>query len=272
MARSKSAARAGRAWLRPGALIGMVHLPPLPGSPRSAEPMAAIVRRAVSEARLLADCGFDALMIENYGDAPFHAEVVPAETVAAMAVAAAAVRSAVTIPLGINVLRNDALAALAVAAACGAEFIRVNVLSGVYAADQGILTGRGADVARQRVRLAPRVRIAADVHVKHAAPISQPDIARAAADTAYRALADALIVTGAATGHATPLEDVERIRGAVPDRPVWVGSGVTAGTVGEVLRVADGVIVGTCLKRGGRTEAGVDAAAARRFVRAARRG
>lgn len=270
MARNSSRRGAASPFPGRGALIGMVHLPPLPGSPRAKLGIGEIVDRAVGEAKLLATAGFDALIVENYGDVPFFAETAPPETVAAIAVVAAEVVRQARVPVGVNLLRNDAAGALAAAAASGAAFVRVNVLSGVYATDQGVVTGRAAEVARLRVRLCPRVRIAADVHVKHAVPLSQPEIGQAAEDTAYRALADVLIVSGAATGKPADAADLRRVRAAVPDRLLWVGSGVTAATARSLLRVADGLIVGTCLKRGGRTEAALDPARVRTLVRAAR--
>lgn len=252
-------------------LIGMVHLPALPGSARHAMPMDAIIQRAISEAQALIKAGFDAVIVENFGDAPFAAERVPAETIAAMSVIVDQVCRSVRAPVGVNVLRNDARAGLAVAAASKAAFIRVNVLSGVYATDQGFITGRADELQRQRAQICPGVAIAADVHVKHAQPISQPDIALAAEETARRGGADILIVSGAGTGYSTDLDQVRRVKEAVPDRPIWIGSGVTAKTVAECLSIADGVIVGTALKRGGRTTAELDAARVRAFISAARR-
>lgn len=249
-------------------LIGMVHLPPLPGSPGFDSTMDVIVRRARDEAALLANAGFHAVVVENFGDAPFFPDRVPAATVAAMSVVVRAVCETIRVPVGVNVLRNDALAALAVAAASGASFIRVNVLAGVYATDQGLLTGRSAEVLRERAGLCPSVKIAADVHVKHAVPVSNPDIGQAAEETAYRSGADALIVSGPTTGRAVELGDLERVRTAVPDRPIWVGSGVTPETARQLLEAADGLIVGTCLKRGGRTDAPLDRARVRAFIRA----
>lgn len=252
-------------------LIGMIHLPPLPGSARSTMTVAAIVDRAVREAKTLADAGFEAVIVENFGDSPFASDTVPRETIAAMSVVVGHVVQAVRVPVGVNVLRNDALAGLAVCAATGAAFIRVNVLSGVYATDQGFITGRADEVLPRRAIVAPNVKIAADVHVKHAQPISQPDIALAAEETAHRAGADMLIVSGWGTGYATNLDEVRQVKGAVSDRPVWIGSGVTADTVRECLSVADGVIVGTALKRGGKTTAEIDPVRLRSFVRVAGR-
>jgi membrane complex biogenesis BtpA family protein len=233
--------------------------------------MGEIIRGAVEEAKLLAEAGFDAVIVENFGDAPFASTEVPPETVAGMAIVVDHVVRAVRVPVGVNVLRNDSLAALGVAAAAGAAFIRVNVLSGVYATDQGIITGRADEVMRRRTSLAPGVRIAADVHVKHAAPVSQPDIALAAEETAYRGGADVVIVSGTGTGKATDLRDARRVRAAVADRPVWIGSGVTPRTLGDCLAAASGVIVGTAQNRGGRTTAGIDPKRVRAFI-AARRG
>ncbi|MCK6455253.1 MAG: BtpA/SgcQ family protein [Phycisphaerae bacterium] len=248
----------------------MVHLPALPTAANHAGGIEPIIERAVREARTLQDAGFDALFVENFGDAPFHADRVPPPIIAAMTAVVCEVVRAVRIPVGVNVLRNDAVAALSIAAAAGASFIRVNVLSGVCATDQGILTGRADEALPLRNRLCPNVQIAADVHVKHAVPISQPDLALAAEETAYRAGADILIVSGPSTGRAADGDSVETVRGAVPDRPIWIGSGVTPETARDWLVVADGLIVGTCLKRGGRTTAPLDAARVRALVAAAR--
>lgn len=233
--------------------------------------MADIIDRAVTEAGLLARAGFDAIIVENFGDSPFAADRVPEETIAAMAIVVDHVVRACGVPVGVNVLRNDALAALAVAATAGAAFIRVNVLSGTYATDQGLITGKAGELLRRRAALAPRVKIAADVHVKHAVPISQPDIALAAEETAHRAGADMIIVSGAGTGKATDLSAVRRVKQAVPDVPVWIGSGVTAESVVECLNAADGVIVGTCLKKGGKTKAELDAKRVSSFTAVSRR-
>lgn len=250
-------------------LIGMVHLPALPGAASSSLSIQRIIDRAVDEAQALARAGFHAVIVENFGDAPFAAEHVPPETVAAMSIVVDQVVRAAGVPIGVNVLRNDAFAALAVAAATGAAFIRVNVLSGVYATDQGFITGAAHELSRRRATIAPHVKIAADVHVKHAKPLSQPDIALAAEETAHRGGADALIVSGAGTGYATDLADVRKVVAAVPDQPVWIGSGVTAETVKDYLSVADAVIVGTCLKKGGKTTNALDTARLAAFMRAA---
>ncbi len=259
-----------RPWPRP-LLIGMCHLPPLPGSPRHALPMGRIIEHALTDAETLKRSGFDALIVENFGDAPFQTGRIDPWTTAALAVIAAEVKSAVGMPLGVNALRNDALAALGVAAAAGADFIRVNVLVGVSATDQGFIEGQAADLLRARLRVAPAIEVFADVHVKHAVCISQPEIALAAEETAYRGQADALIVSGATTGRPVNLDELRRVRAAVPDRLLLAGSGTTPETIAHILEVADGVIVGSCLKPGGNPDLPIDRMLAEAFVAAAGR-
>ncbi len=251
------------------ALIGMVHLPALPGSAGSLLPMEEIVARAVTDARTLAAAGFHAVIVENFGDMPFPAEHLPPATIAAMAVAASHVREATGLRVGINALRNDAIAALGIAAAVDAAFIRVNVHTGVAATDQGLLSGRANETLRYRRELGRRIAVFADVHVKHGRPISEPDIARAAKEAAYRGMADALVVSGPGTGEATDLDDLRRVREAVPDRRIFVGSGATAETVGDLLALAAGVIVGSSLKPGGDASLPISAELAQAFVEAA---
>jgi hypothetical protein len=253
------------------ALIGVVHLPPLPGAPGADQPLERICEYAVDEARILAEAGFDAAIVENFGDAPFFASRVPPHTVTAMTVVAQAIRRSIDLPLGINVLRNDAVAALAVAAATEAAFIRVNVLTGVYGTDQGLIEGQAGEVIRFRRDIECSAAVLADVHVKHATPISQPDLVLAAEETAYRGRADALILTGPTTGRPADFDELQRVRAAVPDRPILVGSGVTPETAADALRHCDGLIVGTAIKRHGKTTNPIDTQRARALVAAAGR-
>lgn len=254
------------------ALIGVVHLPPLPGSPRHILTMDEIVDRAVTDARTLVGAAFDACIIENFGDAPFFGESLPPASVAAMAVVAARIRSETRLTLGVNALRNDACAALGIAAAVGASFVRVNVHTGVAATDQGFVEGRAAETLRMRKQLGAPIAILADVHVKHATPISETDIARAAKDTAYRGLADGLIVTGPATGEQVSTDDLRRVCEAVPDRRVFIGSGARTDSVASLLENASGVIVGSGIKRENDPSRPIDETLARAFATAARGG
>jgi hypothetical protein len=250
-------------------LIGMVHLPPLPGSPRFEGDLGSAIAFSLLDAHVLKEAGFPALMIENFGDAPFFADQVAPITVAAMTRAVATIAEATGLPIGVNVLRNDALAALAIAAATGAAMIRVNVLTGQMNTDQGPIVGRAAEVARQRQALCPGVAILADVFVKHATPPFGLTVEQAGLDTWERGGADALIVSGTGTGTAPDLEEAARLRKAVPDATILVGSGASAATLRALAEVADGAIVGSSLKAGGRISDQVDPDRARELVRAA---
>lgn len=250
-------------------LIGMVHLRPLPGAPGH-ESMDQVLEAARRDAAVLTEGGFDALMIENFGDTPFFPEVVPPETVAALTAAVLEVRRASSLPLGVNVLRNDARAALSIAHATGARFIRVNVHTGAMLTDQGWLNGRAHETLRLRTALRARIAILADVLVKHATPPAGLTAADAARDTWERGGADALIVSGAATGAATPLERLREVRAAVPDAPLLIGSGLTPQNARTLLAEADGAIVGSAVQQGGRAGAAADEARVRELIRAAR--
>src|SRR5258706_2127207 len=250
-------------------VIGMLHLPPLPGSPRSATPIRQVIEHAIRDADALAAGGVSALMLENFGDVPFHPARVPAETVAAMTAIAIEVRKRFQLPLGINVLRNDGQSALVVAVARGAEVIRVNVLCGARVTDQGIIQGIAHEVLRDRRRLgAANVKILADVDVKHSAPLGPRLLEDQVQDLLHRGLADAVIVSGPATGKTTDLDHVRRVKVAAGDSPVFIGSGVTAETIGSYLLHADGFIIGTAFKHAGKPEHPVDAQRVRALVKA----
>jgi len=231
-------------------LVGMLHLPPLPGSPRAELRLEAIRNHVLRDAEALVSGGIHGLMLENYGDVPFTAGRVDLATVAAMKWLAREVRQQFPgMPLGINVLRNDGLSALAIAHTVGASFIRVNVLAGARLTDQGIIQGIAYELLRERGRIgATAVKIVADVDVKHSAPLAPRPLTDEAADLVHRALADGLIVTGRATGQSAALADLREVKAAAAGRPVFVGSGVTAQSAAELAQLADGLIVGSWLK------------------------
>lgn len=181
-------------------LIGVVHLRPLPGSPRWGGDLKVVIDFAVADARAYERGGAHAIFIENFGDVPFTKTSVGPETIAAMSAAGCAVRAAVELPLGFNVLRNDARAALALCAACDGAFIRVNVHTGAMLTDQGLIEGDAFNTVRYRNRIRPGAQIFADVHVKHAVPLGDWTLEDSAHDTVERGLADALIVSGVGTG------------------------------------------------------------------------
>lgn len=233
-------------------LIGVVHLRPLPGSPRWQGDFEAVLRAAVADARAYERGGAQAVFLENFGDVPFTKGQVGPETIAAMTAAGRAVRAAIKLPLGFNVLRNDPIGALALCAACGGGFIRINVHTGVMLTDQGLIEGSAFETLRYRQRICPDVQIFADVHVKHAVPLGAWKIGRSARDAIERGLADALIVSGQGTGVAAELEDLKQVRAACPSARLLLGSGVTVENVQHYLPLANGFIVGTSLKAGGR--------------------
>jgi len=254
----------------PQPLIGMVHLRPLPGSPRYEGDFEVVRRRALTDAATLAAGGMDGLLIENFHDAPFRKQAVEPHTIVAMTLVVREIVQAVDLPCGVNVLRNDALAALALAHLCGAGFIRVNVHVGAMVTDQGLIEGNAYETLRYRRELGANVALLADVCVKHAVPLAPLDLGQMARDTVHRGLADGLIVSGSGTGTVCDLDEVRRVREAVPQVPLLIGSGVAADNVGEFLRVADGVIVGTSLKRGGEVSQPVDLERVQALVHAAR--
>jgi membrane complex biogenesis BtpA family protein len=231
-----------------------------------------VLERAVKDARALESGGADGAVVENYGDAPFLAGPVPPECVAAMTAALRACVDATDLPFGVNALRNDPVSALGVALAGGGRFVRTNVHTGAQVADQGVLEGRAAETMRARARLrAEGVAVFADVLVKHASPLGPRDPRAAAKDAVHRGLADALLVTGPATGARADLREVAAVRDGVPGTPVLVASGVVARDLPLVASLADGVLVGSALERGGRSGGPVETARVRSFMAAARK-
>ena len=246
-------------------LLGMIHLPALPGAPLFGGSMDAIVQSALADGRALILGGCDGIIFENFGDRPFF-KVAGKETIAAMTRVIADVMAELSVPFGVNVLRNDAAGALAIAAATGADFIRVNVHTAAMLTDQGIIEGAAADTLRLRTSLAPNAAIFADHLVKHATPIGAVDVAQSARDLRERGLADAIIVSGRETGAPADVEQLRMVRDAV-DAPILIGSGLTAENA-AAYDDADGAIAGTSLKRDGRVDAAVDARRVERLVAA----
>ncbi len=240
-------------------MIAVLHLPALPGSPRSdGRGFEAVYESALAEAHLYREAGVDAILIENHGDAPFFKDANPPEVRAAAGIVLDRLRRDWDMPLGLNLLRNDALGALGVVAAAGADFIRVNVLTGVVATDQGIVEGPGAELMRRRNVLCPGVRVLADVEVKFSTPLYRPPLATGAQATIQRGLADAVILSGRSTGAPVDGRELEDLRRELPEARILVGSGACPQNLESLLRHADGVIVGSALKEGGYVEAPVD--------------
>lgn len=264
-------------------LCAVVHLPPLPGSFRALksghsahELLRAAGQWAVSEAHQFADLGFDSIVLENFGDVPFARGSVDPATISAMAVIAGAVREGIKIPVGINVLRNDARSAIAIAAVTGCDFIRVNVLSGVAATDQGWIEGDAPALLRDRELLGPKkpaIQILADVWVKHARQYSSDTLGQAIEETALRAGADGVIVTGSSTGRMAPMARIQEALETCEEFsiPLILGSGVSAENLAELpQRRFAGIIVGSDLRKDGRAGAPIDSKRAARWLKLAR--
>lgn len=251
-------------------IIGVVHLAPLPTSPRWGGNLKAAIERAEQEATALAAGGVDGLIVENFFDAPFTKDRVDPAVVSAMTLIVDRLKNLVVLPIGLNVLRNDAHSAMAIATCTNARFIRVNVLTGVMATDQGLIEGRAHELLRYRRELGSEVAILADVLVKHARPLGTPNLTMAVSDTIERGLADGIILSGWATGSPPSFEDLELARAAAAGTPVWIGSGADPDNIGQLLQSADGVIVASSLKRNGKISEAIDPIRVARFVEAAR--
>ena len=251
-------------------IIGVVHLLPLPTSPRWGGNLKAVIARAEQEATALAAGGVDGIIIENFFDAPFAKDRVDPAVVSSMTLIVDRLRGMVTIPIGINVLRNDSRSAIAIAICTDVSFIRVNVLTGIMATDQGLIEGNAYELLRYRRELNSKVAILADVLVKHARPLGTPNLTTAVQDTIERGLADAVILSGWATGSPPTKEDLELASAAAGDTPVFIGSGASWENINDLMLAADGVIVASSLKRHGNINETIDPIRVSQFVEAAR--
>ncbi|TDL78279.1 BtpA/SgcQ family protein [Palleronia sediminis] len=270
---SKDASAIRSIFHRPKALIGMIHCPPFPGAPRyRGDSMAMILDACLRDAEALLTNGIHGLVVENHGDIPFSKpEDIGPETTGFLAVVADRIKQRFDVPLGINVLANAPIPALAAARAAGAEFIRVNQWANAYVANEGFMEGRAAEAMRYRAALrAEDIRIFADAHVKHGSHAITADrsVTELTRDLAFFD-ADAVIATGQRTGDSATLDEIGEVARAT-DLPVLVGSGVTAANVVDILGIADAVIVASSLKEGGVWWNPVDPARVRAFTEAAR--
>ncbi|MCX6119808.1 MAG: BtpA/SgcQ family protein [Proteobacteria bacterium] len=248
-------------------VIGMIHLKPLPGSPLFDGNLEEVIKFSLADAAALIKGGVHGLMMENFGDVPFSAGQVSGETVAVMTRVAVEIRRLTSLPLGINVLRNDALAAMSIAMASDADFIRVNVLSGARVTDQGLIQGQAFELMRRRKSLGlEKIAVLADVDVKHSAPLAVRPLKDEVEDTILRGLADGVVVSGAGTGKVTDPAKVIEVAKHSSGRPVFLGSGVTTENVKSYSGVATGFIVGSHFKLNGKLEGPVDPDRVRAFV------
>jgi len=231
--------------------LGMVHLAALPSARRGGD-FEPVLEAALADARALAAGGVDGIFVENFNDAPFHRgtrdDPVAPDVPAALAVAARTIRLETGLPVGVNCLRNDAVAAIGAATVAGARWIRVNVLTHCYVTDQGRIDGEAARLAAYAKQIGARVQILADVLVKHAVPLAAAPLEVLVRDLIERAGADGVIVSGRRTGAAVDAEQLATVRGLAGDFPVWIGSGLTADNAARLLPLCDGAIVGSSLQ------------------------
>jgi membrane complex biogenesis BtpA family protein len=247
-------------------LIGVLHLLPLPGAPLYDGAIQQVYEQALAELEIFKRHGLDSIIVENFRDMPYFPGRVPPETVAAMAAVSREVVRAADMPVGINVLRSDGEAAIAVATASGAHYVRINVHMGAVVADQGIVEGSSQFSVRLRSALKSRALIFADVGVKHAAPLAGRSLDIETRDLAERGLADAIIVTGDRTGVETSITDVDIVRHSTA-RPLLVGSGATPENIAQMLPKVNGLIVGSYFKKDGAGHNLVDESRVQRFAR-----
>jgi uncharacterized protein len=247
-------------------VIAMVHLGPLPGAPGydAAGGIEALVESAAADLERLQAGGVDAVMFGNEGDRPYVLQAPP-EGLAAMSAIVATLKPALRVPFGVNYLW-DPYATVALAVATGAAFAR-EVFTGVYAADMGLWQPDCAGALRLRASLGrPDLKLLFNVNAEFAAPLDDRPIERRAESAVFSSLADAICVSGPLTGQPVAHSDLEKVKAAVPDRPVLANTGVNLENVAEILRVADGCVVGTHFKVDGQTWNPVDGERVARFM------
>ncbi len=255
-------------------VIGVIHLPRLPSTLYRAEGLEQVVERAVSEAMTLEELGFSGVLVENYGDYPYEKRVLDPLTISAMSIVVREVVKSVSIPVGLNLLRNSGREAYAIAIATGARFIRVNALTETLVTDSGILEPEAPLLRVLRANY-PGISVFGDVMCKHGVSLNtvlyagtREDAVRVAVeDLVERGGADYVVVTGARTGEAPGLDMVSLVK-RYSSRPVVIGSGSNPGNLGALLSVADGVIVGSYIRVGGRAGNPLDPARARAYISA----
>ena len=249
-----------------GPLLGVVHLPPLPNAARH-RGMADVFARAMADATAWRDGGCDGIVVENFGDAPFHKgtrdDPVTPDVPAALAIVADRIRREFALPVGVNCLRNDGVAALGAAVVSGARWIRVNVLTAAYVTDQGVIEGEAARLFAYRRQLGSDVEVLADFLVKHATPLAPFDVAAAARDLAERSGATGMVLSGTRTGAPVDVALFDTVRAAVGAFPIWIGSGLSPANAAALWPRCDGAIVGSFVKHGGDVTAPVDVARVR---------
>jgi len=248
-------------------VIGMVHIGALPGSPLY-DPKLDLVAAARAALRALQDAGFDAVMFGNENDRPYEFDVDTAST-ATMAAIIGALKREITVPFGVNVLW-DPMSSIALGAATGAAFVR-EIFNGSYASDMGSWTPDAGKAMRYRDRLGRSdMAMLYNISAEFAHSLDQRSLADRARSAVFSSIPDAVLVSGQITGEAAALSDLESVKAVLPDMAVMANTGVKHDTVADVLKIADGCIVGSSLKVDGDTWNAIDPERARDFMDRAR--
>jgi len=265
-------------------VIGVIHLPRLPSSKARIEDfdINVLINKVVREATLLDELGYTGVIVENYGDNPYPKRTRDPLTLSVLSLVVREVVKSVSIPVGINVLRNSGLEAYSIAVATGAKFIRVNALIETIITDSGLIEAEAPRLRNIRYNY-PGVKIYADIFVKHGVSlnltyssilanltnimyINKLDYIRGIVrDYIERGGADALVVTGLATGEP-PSKDYVNLIKKYSTIPVIVGSGVNPSNVSSYLEVADGIIIGSWIKVNGVAGNPIDPDRAKFFI------
>lgn len=248
-------------------IMGMIHLPPLPGSPNYCGNMTTVLDHALLDAEILLHNGVDVLIVENLGDHPYYPITNEPETVAAMTRAALEIkRKFSNVPMGINVLRNSWKAALAIAYLTDSQFIRLNVLTDTMATDQGVIVGEAHLAMRYRKAIgAENVKVFGDIYAKHGGPLVRRDMGTVTREMVHRGMADAIIVSGEESSQPADKAEIQRVKQAAGETPVFLGSGIGLSTV-DWLNYADGSIFGYGTKPSGDMNDPVDAVVVKEFM------
>lgn len=241
-------------------LIGVVHLKALPGSPNFNNDFDSIEKGMINDINAYLEGKVDAIILENYFDIPFYKDSVPSEVIASMTrlthVAKITINKKAL--LGVNILRNASIDAMAVAKIVNADFIRVNVLTGAMLTDQGIIETNAANLLRYRKSLAvypKNIEIIADVQVKHAVPVAERTLTAEIKDTIHRSCAEGIIVSGEATGDPPSLKILKEAAKIINSEvPLIIGSGTTLSNIKEFLPYTDAFIIGTAMKTDGKVD------------------
>jgi membrane complex biogenesis BtpA family protein len=257
-----------RLFASPKPIIGMIHVGALAGTPANRLPLPKIIADAVREAKIYRDAGVDGVAIENMHDVPYLRGAVGPEIVSSMALIAHAVKTEFRGVTGVQILAAANREALAVAHAAGLDWVRVEGFVFAHVADEGIIDSCAAELLRYRKQIgADKIEVWADIKKKHSSHAITADISLG--ETAHAASfmrADALIVTGPVTGRPPQPSDVIEAKKHSP-LPVVLGSGMDAANIAQFLPAADGFIVGSAFKQGGRWKSPVDARRVREFMK-----